>query len=215
MTTDQTIRAQGYQYFLQEAPELLQILEQGLLTLQEDSSINKVNTLMRATHTIKGAAASLELKTIAEVAHSLEDVFRALCRPEVLIDAEVDALLFEGFECLRSTVRGELTETTVDEDEILNRTAAIFARLQDHLGDCFDQDAPLPTSVELGFDVTQSIFEVGVTQRLEQLESVLAMEQPTEILTLLQTQAEIFLGLGESLNLPGFWGDRPGCHGSA
>ncbi|MGF1524077.1 MAG: Hpt domain-containing protein [Leptolyngbyaceae cyanobacterium] len=204
MTTAQTIRAQGYQYFLQEAPELLQVLEQGLLTLQEDSSINKVNTLMRATHTIKGAAASLELDTIAKVAHSLEDVFRALCRPDVFVDAEVDALLFEGFECLRSAVRAELTETAVNEDEILNRTAAIFARLQDYLGDCFDQDTPLPTSMELGFDVTQSIFEVGVTQRLEQLAAVLETEQPGDITTALQTQSEVFLGLGESLNLPGF-----------
>ncbi|MEO1299884.1 MAG: Hpt domain-containing protein, partial [Cyanobacteria bacterium J06636_16] len=204
MTTDQTIRAQGYQYFQQEAPELLQVLEQGLLTLQEDSSINKVNTLMRATHTIKGAAASLELETIAKVAHSLEDIFRALCRPDVLIDAEADALLFEGFECLRSAVGAELTEAIVNEDEILNRTATIFARLQDHLGDCFDQDTPLPTSAELGFDVTQSIFEVGVMQRLEQLAAVLETEQPEAIANALRTQAEVFLGLGESLNLPGF-----------
>ena len=204
MTTDPTIREQGYQYFLQEAPELLQVLEQGLLTLQEDSSINKVNTLMRATHTLKGAAASLELETIAKVAHSLEDVFRALCRPEVFIDAEVEALLFEGFECLRLTLRAELSEATVNEDEILNRTATIFAQLQDALGDCFDQDAPLPTSAELGFDVTQSIFEVGVDQRLDQLRAVLETEQPQAILPVLQTQAEVFLGLGESLNLPGF-----------
>lgn len=204
MSTDQTIRAQGYQYFLQEAPELLQILEQGLLTLQEDSSINKVNTLMRATHTLKGAAASLELATIAKVAHSLEDVFRALCRPEVAIDAEVEALLFEGFECLRSALRAELTEATIKEDEILNRTATIFAQLQDHLGDCFDQDAPIPTSAELGFDVTQSIFEVGVAQRLEQLAAILATDPMPTIQTTLQTQAEVFLGLGESLNLPGF-----------
>ncbi|MGF1537338.1 MAG: response regulator [Elainellaceae cyanobacterium] len=204
MTSDPTIRAQGYQYFLQEAPELLQVLEEGLLTLRDDSGINKVNTLMRATHTLKGAAASLDLHAIAKVAHSLEDVFRALCRPDVFIDAEVDALLFEGFDCLRSALMAELSETTINEDAVLNRTARIFAQLQDHLGDCFDQDTPPPTSAELGFDVTQSIFEVGVTQRLDQLAAALETEQPTEILAVLQTQAEIFLGLGESLNLPGF-----------
>ena len=204
MTTDPSIRAQGYQYFLQEAPELLQVLEQGLLTLQEDSSINKVNTLMRATHTLKGAAASLELTTIAKVAHSLEDVFRALCRPQVFIDAEVEALLFEGFECLRLASKAELTEATVNDNEILNRIAAIIAQLQDALGDCFDQDAPLPTSTELGFDVTQSIFEVGVTQRLDQLAAVLEAEPSHGILPVLQTQVEVFLGLGESLDLPGF-----------
>ncbi|MGB7439479.1 MAG: Hpt domain-containing protein [Coleofasciculaceae cyanobacterium] len=71
MNNDANIREQGYRYFLQEAPELLQVLEQDLLSLREDFSINKVNNLMRATHTLKGAAASVGLETIKTVAHSL------------------------------------------------------------------------------------------------------------------------------------------------
>ncbi|NER81965.1 MAG: hybrid sensor histidine kinase/response regulator, partial [Leptolyngbya sp. SIO1D8] len=204
MKTDASIREQGYQYFLQEAPELLQILEEGLLTLREDSSINKVNTLMRATHTLKGSAACLELETITNIAHSMEDIFRALCRPEVSIGKEVEALLFEGCECLRLALMAELTDATVNDEEVLNQTATIFAQLQAHLGDCFDQDTPPPTSAELGFDVTQSIFEVGVTQRLDQLAAVLETAQAQEILSVLKTQADVFLGLGESLKLSGF-----------
>lgn len=53
MTTDPNIRDQSYAYFLQEAPELLKVLEQELLSLREGWSINKVHTLMRATHTLK------------------------------------------------------------------------------------------------------------------------------------------------------------------
>ena len=205
MTPDPTIREQGYQFFLQEAPELLQTLEQGLLSLGEDSSINKVNDLMRATHTLKGAAASIGLETITSVAHSLEDIFRALCRPDVSIDPEVEALLFEGFECLRQPLEAEIRGGGyVDHAEVLDRTATVFAQLQDKLGDCFDQEAHLPTSAELGFDVTQSMFEVGVNQRLDQLTAVVANGQPEEILSLFQTQAEVFEGLAESLDLPGF-----------
>lgn len=204
MTTDPTIREQTYQYFLQEAPELLQALEQGLLSLQNDCTINQVNNLMRATHTLKGAAASVELTTITTVAHSLEDIFRSLCKPDVSIDAEIQALLFEGVECLRLPLIAELTGGTVDHAEILNRTAAIFAQLQNKLGDCFDQTAPLPTSAELGFDITQSIFETGVEQRLSQLAAALPNASPDEIMVMLRSQAEVFLGLAESLNLPGF-----------
>ncbi|MDJ0706032.1 MAG: hybrid sensor histidine kinase/response regulator [Leptolyngbyaceae cyanobacterium MO_188.B28] len=205
MTPDPTIREQGYQFFLQEAPELLQTLEQGLLTLGEDSSINKVNDLMRATHTLKGAASSIGLETITSVAHSLEDIFRALCRPDVEIDPEVEALLFEGFECLRQPLEAEIRGGGyVDHADVLDRTATVFAQLQDKLGDCFDQDAHLPTSAELGFDVTQSMFEVGVNQRLEQLETVISNGQQAEIFSQLQTQAEVFGGLAESLDLPGF-----------
>jgi two-component system, chemotaxis family, sensor histidine kinase and response regulator PixL len=204
MTIDQNIHEQGYQYFLQEAPELLQILEQGLLNFRKDPSLNKINTLMRATHTLKGAAASVRLETIATVAHSLEDVFKALCQPDVVIDAEAEALLFEGFECLRLPLTAEFNGEPINHAEILDRTAVIFAQLQDKFGDYFGQETHLPTSTELGFDITKSIFEIGVTQRLERLAAILEEGQPTEITIALRTQAEIFLGLAESLNLPGF-----------
>jgi two-component system, chemotaxis family, sensor histidine kinase and response regulator PixL len=204
MTFDPSIREQGYQYFLQEAPELLQVLEQGLLSLREDHSINKVNTLMRATHTLKGAAASIGLDTIATVAHSLEDVFKTFCNPDVEIDLEVETLLLEGFDCLRLPLKAEFAGEPINHFEVLDRTATVFAQLQEKLGDCFGQDAHLPTSAELGFDVTLSIFEVGVAQRLDQLAIVLADDNHQEIISAFRSQAEVFLGLAESLNLPGF-----------
>ena len=205
MTLDPIIREQTYPYFLQEAPELLQDLEQGLLSLRENSGINQVNNLMRATHTLKGAATSVGLETIATVAHSLEDIFKALCQPNMFIDPEVEALLFEGFECLRLPLVAEFTGGSVNDAEILDRAAAIFALLQEKLGDFFGREPYLPTSAELGFDLTQSLFEVGVTQRLEQIATALEDHpQPEEIATLLRTQVEVLLGLAESLNLPGF-----------
>lgn len=204
MTTDPSIRDQSYAYFVQEAPELLQVLEQELLSLREDCSITKIHTLMRATHTLKGAAASVGLESIKTVAHYLEDIFRAICKPDVAIDSETEALLFEGYECLRTPLMAELSGTQANDSEVFERAATIFTRLQEKLGDCFGQEAYIPTSTELGFDMTQSIFEVGVTQRLEQIAEVLASEDPQEVASTLQTQAEVFLGLAESLNLSGF-----------
>lgn len=204
MTLDPTIREQTYPYFLQEVPELLQALEQGLLSLRETCTLNQVNTLMRATHTLKGAAASVGLETITIIAHSLEDIFKALCRPDISVNPDIQVLLFEGFECLRLPLTAELTGGSINDAEILDRAAAVFAQLQEELGDCFGQEAYMPTSAELGFDVTQSIFEVGVTQRLDQLAALIVDAPLEEIATTLQTQAGIFLGLAESLNLPGF-----------
>ena len=204
MTTDPTIREQTYGYFLQEAPQLLQVLEQELLSIRENYSITKVHTLMRATHTLKGAAASVGLESIKTVAHSLEDIFKTLYKPDLVIDQEIEALLFEGYECLRAPLMAELTGAHDNNSEVFDRAAAIFTKLQEKLGDCFGQEAYIPTSTELGFDVIQSIFELGVTQRLEEIASVLASDQPQVIASTLQAQAEIFLGLAESLNLPGF-----------
>ncbi|MGV0028794.1 Hpt domain-containing protein [Phormidesmis priestleyi] len=209
MNIDPSIREQTYPYFLQEAPELLHALEQGLLNLRENWGISQVNDLMRATHTLKGAATSIGLETVAQIAHSFEDVFKALCQPNTCqpntsLDPDVEALLFEGLECLRLPLMAELTGSAIDQAEVLNRTAAIFALLQEKLGDCFAQDSYLPTSAELGFDLTQSLFEVGVTQRLEQIAASLNEADPEAVAIVLQTQAEVLLGLAESLNLSGF-----------
>ena len=204
MTHDPSIREQSYQYFLQEAPELLQVIEQELLTLREGYNVNKVHNLMRSTHTLKGAAASVGLETIKTVAHSLEDIFKALFNPDLSIDPEIEALLFEGYECLRIPLNAELTGGKVNDTEILDRAATVFAQLQQTLGDCFGENTHIPSSVELGFDVTQSIFEVGVIQRLDEIAAALASAEPAAIATTLRTQSEVFLGLAESLNLPGF-----------
>lgn len=204
MSLDPTIREQTYQFFLQEASELLQAIEQGLFSLRENWGINAVNNLMRATHTLKGAATSVGLDTIARIAHSLEDVFKALCQPNVSLDPEVEALLFEGLECLRLPLMAELNGSAIDDAEVLNRTATIFARLQEKLGDCFGQEPYLPTSAELGFDLTQSMFELGVSQRLDQIAALLNAESPEAARIELKTHAEVLLGLAESLNLSGF-----------
>lgn len=202
--SDISIREQGYQYFLTEAPELLQTIELELLNLREDYSLVKVHSLMRTTHTLKGAAANVGLETIKTIAHHLEDVFKALYNPELVIDTDLEMLLFEGYECLRLPLMAEITGSYVDDSEALDRAVAVFAQLQEKLGDYFGREAQIPTSVELGFDITKSIFEVGVKQRLEALAEIVNSSSPSELEAALREQTEIFIGLGESLNLPGF-----------
>ncbi|MER3588727.1 MAG: hybrid sensor histidine kinase/response regulator [Mastigocladus sp. ERB_26_1] len=204
MITDSAIREQGYIYFLTEAPELLHQVEQELFSLSTDFSNAKVHNLMRATHTIKGGAANVGLEVISKVAHYLEDVVKSLYHPDVVIDAQLQTLLVEAYECLRLPITAELTGTTIDEQEILQRSATVFAKLQEKLGDAFTDSNHIPTSAELGFDIIQSIFETGVQQRLETIATTLQSTTDAEVMAeLLRSEAEVFLGLGESLNLPG------------
>ncbi|MBR8832638.1 MAG: hybrid sensor histidine kinase/response regulator [Stigonema ocellatum SAG 48.90 = DSM 106950] len=205
MITDSSIREQGYIYFLYEAPELLQTIEQELFSLTEDYSIAKVHNLMRATHTIKGGAANIGLDVINKVAHSLEDVFKALYNPDVKIDAELRTLLFQGFECLQLPLMAEISNTSIDSEEILQRAVSVFAQLQEKLGDAYRDEAYIPTSEELGFDIVLSIFDTGVAQRLESISEVIKNPpENTELMDFLRSHAEVFLGLAQSLNLPGF-----------
>jgi two-component system, chemotaxis family, sensor histidine kinase and response regulator PixL len=205
MIADPSIRQQGYIYFLTEAPELLQTLEQELFSLSAGYSTAKIHNLMRATHTIKGGAANVELEVIKTVAHYLEDVFKALYNPDVVIDTELQTLLLQAYECLRLPLTAELNGTYINDEEILQRAASVFAQLQEKLGDAFGAETNIPTSIELGFDIIQSVFEVGVGQRLESMVEIIKdPSDNAELINFLRSQAEVFIGLAESLNLPGF-----------
>lgn len=212
MYIDSTIQDESYPLFLDEAHDLLHTIEQDLLALKGDRTLPRVHNLMRAAHTLKGAASSIGLETMKRIAHALEDVFKSLYNPEVVIDEELEFLLFQGYDCLYLCLQEASTHPpsadlqTQSSEDILNQVATIITQLQNKLGDFFDQEAALPTSEELGFDITQSIFEAGVRQRLNQLSQRLqSSEDVCQVETELRTHAEVFLGLAESLNLPG-WG---------
>ncbi len=205
MITDPSIREQGYIYFLTEAPELLQTIEQELFSLSEERTITKVHNLMRATHTLKGGAANVGLDVINKIAHYLEDVFKAFYNPDVPIDSELLTLLFQAYECLQLPLTAELNGTSINGDEILQRATFVFAQLQEKLGDALNSETHIPTSTELGFDIVESVFEVGVGQRINSIAEMLQSPPDNEqIVDFIRSQAEVFIGLAESLNLPGF-----------
>ena len=194
------IDRESYNYFLQEAQDLLQDIEQELLSFKEDPTTARVHNMMRSAHTLKGAAASVGLDVIKEISHVLEDAFKTLYNPDVVVDEEIESLLFQGYECLRLPLMAHLNGGTADESSMLDRAAGVIAQLQEKLGDKFDTDPPLPSSEDLGFDVVKSIFETGVEEKLRQIE----IAPSVEVASVLQQKAEVFLGLGESLNLPGY-----------
>ena len=204
MTIPPSVSEQTYQYFVQEATELLQVMEEELQDIKQNFSLQKVYTLMRAAHTLKGASASVGLMSIQKATHSLEDIFKALCYDDTIVSETIEQLIFEGYECVRLLMSAQLVGTQVDSDETLNRMAKVISQLQAQLGDRVGEGGRLPSSSELGFDMTQSIFQMGVAQRLETLSTALDNPSPASLRSLLKTQAEVFVGLGESLGLPGF-----------
>jgi CheY-like chemotaxis protein len=204
MTSDPLTREQVHQCFVQEAPELLSSLEQELLSLQHNFKLEKVNHLMRIAHTLKGTAASMGLETIRTIAKSLEDIFRSLCHADRTLSSSIDALLWEGVECLRLALNAECTGDPISDREILDRTHAIATQIQTQMGSNFNSDAALPSAVELGYDVTKSLFELGVNDRLNKIAIALQQGDSSEIALTLRIQARVFLGLAEAHGLPGF-----------
>ncbi len=201
MTTDQDIQQQIYQYFLIEAPELLQSIEQDLYQLLASHSVEIVHNLMRNAHTLKGSAASVGRETLKTVAHHLEDVFKSLYDPQINFDSELSSLLLEGYECLKLPLTAEINGISYDEAEILDRTATVFAKLQAKLGDFFGQEAPILNSTDLGYDVVAAIFQDSIPEELNQLEVTIGQGDANNIRSSLEQQAQFFLGIAQSYNL--------------
>ena len=205
MSISPEIRDQAYQFFIEEAPELLQVLESGLLTLRQERSTAKVHDLMRAAHSLKGGAASVDLHAIKTIAHRLEDILKAFYSDDVVIDSTLESLLLRAYDCLRLPLMEQITTGYSDPEFSLDMALPIFEQLEAQLGAAMAQTENfIPSSSDLGIDMVLSIFDVDVGQGLERLTAVLANPQDYEVAGELRAQAEVFEGFAELLDLPGF-----------
>jgi two-component system, chemotaxis family, sensor histidine kinase and response regulator PixL len=201
---DSHIQAQAYSYFLAEAPELLQTIEQEILTLPNEHTTAKVHNLMRALHTLKGAAANVGLATIEQIAHDFEDLTRVFYNLEVRIDVSIQSLLLEGYSGLHECLTAQINNRPIDETIIIERVSGTIDRLKERLGDWTEVDIDLPTSTELGFDIVASIFETTVQEQIDAIVTAIATHDRRAIQECLEQVAETGIGLAESFELPGF-----------
>ena len=205
MSLNPDIRDQAYQFFIEEAQELLQVLETGLLHLRQDHSTPKVHELMRAAHSIKGGAASVELSAIGLLAHRLEDFFKALYSDEIDFDAELESLLLQGYDCLSHPLLEQIEAGTFDEEAALLKAEPVFAALEERLAEALkNTDNYIPSSNDLGVDIVSSIFEVDVVQALDHLMTVTLNPGNYDPAAELEGTLEMFTGFAELFNLPGF-----------
>ena len=205
MSLDPEIRDQAYQFFVAEAPELLQTIESGILTLREDYNTAKVHGIMRAAHSLKGGAAGVGLEGIKLIAHRLEDIFKALYHAEDKISPEFERKLLHGYDCLQRPLTKQIETGSYDAEAAVQEAESVLRGIEDDLGDAMTQSEDyIPSSQDLGVDMASSIFEVDVEQGLEHLRTVIAYPEQYEVLGEVRAQAEVFTGLAEIMGLAGF-----------
>ena len=103
--------------FIEEAKELLTLLEENLLALEEapeDSEI--INAVFRALHTIKGSGGMFGFEKIEEFTHDLENAFELVRNGEVSISSELIDLTLAARDEIQALVR-EAEENTPDHRE--------------------------------------------------------------------------------------------------
>ncbi|MEM6757507.1 MAG: chemotaxis protein CheA [Planctomycetota bacterium] len=95
------------QDFLTEASELIEQLDQDLVTLESAPEAEQgdiCNSCFRALHTIKGAAGFLGLEPVIEFAHAAEDALNRLRKGEVAVSAKVMDLLLQSADVVRHQI---------------------------------------------------------------------------------------------------------------
>lgn len=124
-------------YFIEEAKEHLQTLEQGILQLATSvQDTETVNEMFRAAHSVKGGAAMLGYTSIQKTAHRLEDSFKILKDNPVDVDQKLETLFLNGYDHLQDLIeRLENSADFKDADavEILQQSESNFAILDQYL----------------------------------------------------------------------------------
>ncbi|WP_455209056.1 response regulator [Kaarinaea lacus] len=99
--------------FRMEAESQTTILAQGLLDLEKDvKSEEKLEILMRASHSVKGAARIVGIDAIVTIAHELEDCFVAAQRRQIELTSSHIDLLLKAVDMIVQIAHMDESETT-------------------------------------------------------------------------------------------------------
>jgi chemotaxis protein histidine kinase CheA len=124
-------------YFIEEAKEHLETLEQGLMDLSAVvKDPEKINEMFRAAHSVKGGSAMLGYNSIQKTAHRLEDCFKVLRENEVPVDSKLENLFFQGYDTLNALIEQLEGPFGLQDDEaerVIQASEPAFFELEQHL----------------------------------------------------------------------------------
>ena len=120
-----------FDLFRMEAESHGAALDEGLLALESaPADPARLEELMRAAHSIKGAARIVGVDPVVRVAHAMEDAFVSAQKGTLRLDAAgVDALL-AGTDFLKEVAKRDEATATAYLAACTAETAALVARLQ-------------------------------------------------------------------------------------
>ena len=155
MLPEQQQRILGY--FIEEARDHLNTIEQGLLNLEgtlNDPEI--ISEVFRAAHSIKGGAAMLGLTSIQHTSHRLEDCFKLLIEHPVQVDQKLESLFLGVSDTLKALLEHLSGPFGLSEDAantLMLETEPVFQWLNQHLELLVEQGnsgvATTPSATEL------------------------------------------------------------------
>ena len=119
-----------HKVFFEESFEGLDVMESSLLVLDADSSLETINTIFRAAHSIKGGAATFDFAELARFTHGVETLLDQMRNGERKVTAPAVQLLLRSVDCMRAMVRAAQAGAAGDPalaTEINGELAALLA----------------------------------------------------------------------------------------
>ncbi|MCY7336991.1 MAG: response regulator [Chamaesiphon sp.] len=196
-------------YFLEEANEHLNTIEQGLRKLPETvRQPTMIRELFRAAHSIKGSAAMLGLHEVQQIGNQFEANFKLLKeQPQIEVDKHLQMLFLASFSFLKAGI--ERVRQSSDPYR-LDPAAAdpigdpVFAQLRAYLQDLLATANPtVPVIRER--DRTQDpaveqVFGEYVTRKLAEIIDLCLQPDRPEIRTQIQQICQKLGNLGENFD---------------
>lgn len=142
--------------FFSESQEYLREINRSLVKLEENpNDVEIINLIFRVMHTLKGMAASMEYKELAEFSHKLEDAFDNFRQGGMKLTAETMDIVFESVDVLTTIIDDIKEERPVSVD-----LPAAFSRVDSILGKTAGKDSanPLPVK-EAAIKIDKSYLE--------------------------------------------------------
>ncbi|MFB2921689.1 response regulator [Aerosakkonema funiforme] len=135
MLPEQQQRILGY--FIEEAKDHLNTIQQGLLNLQSTIDDQEmVNEVFRAAHSVKGGAAMLGIHSIQKTSHRLEDYFKELKERPIKVDQKLENLflrVFDTLQLLLDHLQGPFGLSEDVGENIMSDVEPVFNELKQHL----------------------------------------------------------------------------------
>ncbi|MBE9108984.1 response regulator [Nodosilinea sp. LEGE 07298] len=124
-------------YFIEEAKDHLNTIEQGLLNLADTVNDSEMmNEVFRAAHSVKGGAAMLGLNSIQRTSHRMEDFFKVMKESPMRPDRDMETMLLQIFDGLQEQLeqlQSPFGLTNEQAQEIMAPLEPIFAQAEAHL----------------------------------------------------------------------------------
>ncbi len=220
MQSEQQQRIMGY--FIEEAKDHLNTIEQGLLSLQSTMEDREMlNEVFRAAHSVKGGAAMLGISSIQKTAHRLEDCIKVLQESPVKVDAQLESLFLRVFDTLQALIEQLQSPFGLTDDaanEIMSDAEPVLEELNTYLEKLVEKaersavaTAQAPevalanSQVNTGSSKTlPASFKRDVLVELREMLQLFKQQDSPEHREALQEHCRQVARVGEELDLPGW-----------